>query len=145
MRARFTCLTGWVVTVSKYLLTVLTYLLRPVSPMARCSLWSIGHWRLFDSALCSGLFLLLLSSWCLAASAQPQCLASSYCEAGLSSSYPAGSSLGLGVWCWMPAPEGVSDTVSKWHHINHMHVTCSLQHHQLIALHFLILHHAQIK
>ena len=77
----------------------------PNSPVTY-SLWSIGHRRLFTSALCSGLFLLLLSSCSLAASTQPQCLASSCCEAGLYSCSPAGSSLGLGVCCWMPASGG---------------------------------------
>ena len=64
-------------------------------------MWSIGHRRPLAIALCSGLILLLLSSLYLAAWALPQCLASSCCEAGLSSSFPAGSRSELGVWCWM--------------------------------------------
>ena len=58
-------------------------------------------------ALCSGLLLSFRTSWFPAVSALLQCLASSCCEAGLSSSSPAGSRSGLGVWCWML--EGVSD------------------------------------
>ena len=38
-----------------------------------------------------------------AVSALLQCLASNCCKAGLSSSSPAGSRSGLGVWCWMLA------------------------------------------
>ena len=63
-------------------------------------MWSIGHRRPLAIALCSGLILLLLSSLYLAAWALPQCLASSCCEAGLSSSFPAGSRSKLGVWYW---------------------------------------------
>ena len=73
---------------------------------ARGSVWSIGHRRPLAIALCSGLILLLLSSLYLAAWALPQCLASSCCEAGLSSSFPAGSRSELGVWCWMLASWG---------------------------------------
>ena len=69
-------------------------------------MWSIGHWRPLAIALCSELILLLLSSLYLAAWALPQCLASSCCEAGLSSSLPASSRSELGVWCWMLASWG---------------------------------------
>ena len=73
---------------------------------ARGSVWSIGHRRPLAIALCSGLILLLLSSLYLAAWALPQCLASSCCEVGLSSSFPAGSRSELGMWWWMLASRG---------------------------------------
>ena len=73
---------------------------------ARGSVWSIGHRRPLAIALCSGLILLLLSSLYLAAWALPQCLTSSCCEAGLSSSFPASSRSELGVWWWMLASWG---------------------------------------
>ena len=69
-------------------------------------MWSIGYQWPLAIALCCGLILLLLSSLYLAAWALPQCLASSCCEAGLSSSFPAGSRSELGVWCWMLASWG---------------------------------------
>ena len=91
-----------VVTTTGATLSITTdYLLRPVAPRG-----NIGHRRSLAIALCSGLILLLLSSLYLAAWALPQCLASSCCEAGLSSSFPAGSRSELGVWCWMLAPWG---------------------------------------
>ena len=99
----------------------LTYLLT----YAYHSQWSIGHQRPSHPpsppppppplpphpaiALCSGLFLSFRTTWSPAVSALPQCLASNCCEAGLSFSSPAGSRSGLGVWCWMLLPEGVSD------------------------------------
>ena len=43
----------------------------------------------------------VLAAWVLT-----QCLASSCCKAGLSSSFPAGSRSELGVWCWMLASWG---------------------------------------
>ena len=71
-------------------------------------------------AHCSGLLLSFRTSWFPAVSALLQCLASNYCEAGLSSSSPAGSRSGLGVWCWMLASRGcvrsspTSSAVSAW-------------------------------
>ena len=53
-------------------------------------------------------------------SALLQCHASNCCEAGLSSSSPAGSRSGIGVWCWMLASWGcvrsssTSSAVSAW-------------------------------
>ena len=76
---------------------VCTYLLT----YAHHSQWSIGHQRPPAIALCSGLLLSFRTSWSPAVSALLQCLASNCCEAGLSSSSPAGSRSGLGVWCWM--------------------------------------------
>ena len=70
---------------------------------AHRSQWSIGHQRPPAIALCSGLLLSFRTSWSPAVSALLQCLASNCCEAGLSSSSPAGSRSGLGVWCWMLA------------------------------------------
>ena len=67
------------------------------------SLWSIGHQRPPNITLCSGLLLSFRTSWSPAVSALLQCLASNCCEAGLSSSSPAGSRSGLGVRCWMLA------------------------------------------
>ena len=64
---------------------------------AHSSRWSIGHLRPLVIALCSGLLWSFRTSWSLAVSALLQCLA------GLSSSFPAGSRSGLGVWCWMLA------------------------------------------
>ena len=87
---------------------------------AQRSQWSIGHQRLPGIALCSGLLLSFRISWSPAVSALLQCLASSCCEAGLSSSSPAGSTSGLGVWCWMLASWGcvrsspTSSAVSAW-------------------------------
>ena len=54
-------------------------------------------------ALCSGLLWSFRTSWSPAVSALLQCFASDCCEVGLSSSSPAGSRSGLGVWCWMLA------------------------------------------
>ena len=71
-------------------------------------------------ALCSGLLLSFRTSWSLAVSALLQCLASNRCEAGLSSSSPAGSRSGLGMWCRMLASWGcvrsspTSSAVSAW-------------------------------
>ena len=79
--------------------TLTTYLLT----YAHRSQWSIGHQRPPAIALCSGLLLSFRTSWSPAVSALLQCLASNCCEAGLSSSSPAGSRSGLGVWCWMLA------------------------------------------
>ena len=76
-----------------------TYLLT----YAHRSRWSIGHQRPHAIALCSGLLLSFRTSWSPAVLALLQCLASNCCEAGLSSSSPAGSRSGLGVWCWMLA------------------------------------------
>ena len=78
---------------------------------AHHSQWSIGHQRpppppTPTIALCSGLLLSFRTSWSPAVSALLQCLASNCCEAGLSSSSPAGSTSGLGVWCWMLASWG---------------------------------------
>ena len=73
---------------------------------AHRSQWSVGHLRPLAIALCSGLLWPFQSSWSVAVSALLQCLASSCCEAGVSSSYPAGSRSGLGVWCWMLASSG---------------------------------------
>ena len=70
---------------------------------AHRSRWSIGHIPPLAIALCSGLLWPIKSCWSLVVSALLQCLASNCCEVGLSSSSPAGSSSGLGVWCWMPA------------------------------------------
>ena len=70
---------------------------------AHRSQWSIGHQQPPAIALCSGLLLSFHTSWSPAVSALLQCLASNCCEAGLSSSSPAGSRSGLGVWCWMLA------------------------------------------
>ena len=87
---------------------------------ARRSRWSIGHLRPLAIALWSGLLWPFQSSWSLAVSALLQCLASNCCEAGLSSSSPAGSRSGLGVWCWMLASWGcvrsspTSSAVSAW-------------------------------
>ena len=87
---------------------------------AHRSQWSIGHQRPPAIALCSGLLLSFRTSWSPAVSALLQCLASNYCEAGLSSSSLAGSRSGLGVWCWMPASWGcvrsspTSSAVSAW-------------------------------
>ena len=84
------------------------------------SQWSAGHLPPLAIALCSGLFWPFQSSWSLADSVLLQCLASSCCEAGLSSSSPAGSRSGLGVWCWMLASWGcvrsspTSSAVSAW-------------------------------
>ena len=78
---------------------ILTYLLT----CAHRSQWSIGHQRPPAIALCSELLLSFRTSWSPAVSALLQCLASNCCEAGLSSSSPAGSRSGLGVWCWMLA------------------------------------------
>ena len=64
------------------------------------SWWSIGHQRLLVIALCSRLLWSFRTSWSHAVSALLQCLASNCCEAGLSSSSPAGSRSGLGEWCW---------------------------------------------
>ena len=75
--------------------TLLTY--------AHRSQWSIGHQRPPAIALCSGLLLSFRTSWSPAVSVLLQCLTSNCCEAGLSSSSPAGSRSGLGVWCWMLA------------------------------------------
>ena len=84
---------------------------------AHRSRWSIGHLRPLAIALCSGLLWPFQTSWSLAVSALLQCLASNCCEAGLSSSSPAGSrhsksmvpgqGLACGAGCWLP--EGVSD------------------------------------
>ena len=76
---------------------------------AHRSRWSIGHLRPLAIALCSGLLWPFQTSWSLAVPALIQCLASNCCEAGLSSSSPAGSRSGLacGAGCWLP--EGVSD------------------------------------
>ena len=68
---------------------VLTYACR--------SRWSIGHLRPLAIALRFGLLWPFQTSWSLAVSALLQCLASKCCEAGLSSSSPAGSWSGLGV------------------------------------------------
>ena len=87
---------------------------------ARRSQWSIGHQRPPAIALCSGLLLSFRTSWSPAVSAMLQCLASNCCEAGLSSSSPAGSRSGLGVWYWMLASWGcvwsspTSSAVSAW-------------------------------
>ena len=67
---------------------------------AHRSQWSIGHQRPPAIALCSGLLLSFQTSWSPAVSALLQCLASNCCEVGPSSSSPAGSRSGLGVWCW---------------------------------------------
>ena len=58
---------------------------------AHRSQWSMGHQRPPAIALCSGLLLSFRASWSPAVSALLQCLASNCCEAGLSSSSPAGS------------------------------------------------------
>ena len=93
-----------------------TYLLA-YAPRSR---WSKGHQRPLTIALCSGLLWSFRTSWSLAVSALLQCLASNCCEAGLSSSSPAGSTSGLGVWCWMLASWGcvrsspTSSTESAW-------------------------------
>ena len=95
---------------------LLTYLLT----YAHRSQWSIGHQRPPAIALCSGLLLSFRTSWSPAVSALLQCLASNCCEAGLSSSSPAGSRSGLGMWCWMLASWGcvrsspTSSAVSAW-------------------------------
>ena len=73
---------------------------------AHGSVWSIGHRGPLAITLCSGLILLLLSTLYLAAWALPQCLASSCCKAGLSSSFTVGSRSELGMWCWMLASWG---------------------------------------
>ena len=71
-------------------------------------------------ALCSGLLLSFWTSWSPAVSALLQCLVSNCCEARLSSSSPAGSRSGLGMWCWMLASWGcvqsspTSSAVSAW-------------------------------
>ena len=84
------------------------------------SQWSIGPQRPPAIALCSELLLSFWTSWSPAVSALLQCLASNYCEAGLSSSSPVGSRSGLGVWCWMLASCGcvrsspTSSAVSAW-------------------------------
>ena len=90
---------------------------RNVLTYAHRSRWSIGHERPPPPlsplppaiALCSGLLLSFQTSYSPAVSALLQCLASKCCEAGLSSSSPAGSRQGLacGAGCWLP--EGVSD------------------------------------
>ena len=72
-----------------YLSYLLTY--------AHHSQWSIGHQRPPAIALCSGLLLSFRTSWSPAVLALLQCLASNCCEAGLSSSSPAGSRSGLGM------------------------------------------------
>ena len=68
--------------------------------------WTIGHQWPPAITLCSGLLLSFPTSWSPAVSALLQCLTSNCCEAGLSSSSsPAGSRSGLGVWClWLGAP-----------------------------------------
>ena len=82
---------------------------------AHRSWWSTGHQRPLVIALCSGLFWPFRTP---AVSALLQCLASNCCEAGLSSSSPAGSRSGLDMWCWMLASWGcvrsspISSTVS---------------------------------
>ena len=58
---------------------------------AHGSLWSIGHLRPFAIALCFGLLWPFQSNCPLVVLALPQCLASNCCEAGFSSSFPAGS------------------------------------------------------
>ena len=80
----------------------LTYVWMPVLLIyAHRSRWSIGHQRPPAIVLCSGLLLSFRTSWSPTVSALLQCLASNCCEAGLSSSSPADSRSGLGVWCWM--------------------------------------------
>ena len=76
---------------------------------ARRSQWSIGHQRPPAIALCSGLLLSFRTSWSPAISALLQCLASNCCEAGLSSSTPAGPGQGLACGAGCCLPEGVSD------------------------------------
>ena len=84
-----------------------TYLLKPIVPTPAI-------------ALCSGLLWSFRTSWSPAVSALLQCLASNCCVAGLSSSSPAGSRSGLGVWCWMLDSCGcvrsspTSSAVSAW-------------------------------
>ena len=86
----------------------------------QCSWWSIGHLRPLAIALCSWPLWSFRTSWSLAVWALLQCLTSICCEAGLSSSSPAGSRSGLGVWCWMLASWGcvrsspTSSAVSVW-------------------------------
>ena len=83
-----------------YLLSLVLYYLLTYAPRSQ---WSIGHQRPPAIALCSGLLLSFQTSWSPAVSALLQCLASSCCEAGLSSSSLVGSRSGLGVWSWMLA------------------------------------------
>ena len=82
--------------------------------------WSIGHQRPLALELCSGLLWSFRTSCSLSVSALLQCLTSNCCEAGLSSSSPAGSRSGFSVWCWMLAFWGcvrsspTSSAISAW-------------------------------
>ena len=64
---------------------------------------SIGHLQLLAISRGPGLALSPHSSRFPAVPSLSQCFASSCCEAGLSSSSPVGSTLGLGVWYYLVA------------------------------------------
>ena len=97
-----------------YLLTYLLTYLCPSLPVEHRPSTTPRHRTLFWAAL------VIPDQWSPAVSALLQCLASNCCEAGLSSSSPAGSRSLLGVWCWMLASWGcvrsspTSSAVSAW-------------------------------
>ena len=92
-------------------------LVKSLLTYAHRSRWNIGHLRPLAIALCSGLLLPFQTSWSLVVSALLQCLAFSCCEAGLSSSSPAGSRSGLGVWCWM---------LASWGYVRYIHTSSAV-------------------